>query len=99
MAEFQESKAKSVNITPAQNGNRIPTAGRVVYDAPEIITKKWICWRFNIPTNQGATCRRLRKLVFDDRLLSLLELSEKEWKCRREFNRRETIIIMQYLQI
>lgn len=66
---------------------------------PEIITKKWLCYRFFIPVNQGATCRRLRKLVFDDQLLSLLELSEDEWKRRREFTRRETIIICQYLQI
>lgn len=66
---------------------------------PEIITKKWLCYRFFIPVNQGATCRRLRKLVFDDHLLGLLGLSEEEWKRRREFTRRETIIICKYLQI
>lgn len=87
-----------MNTTAGANGRSIQVvAGEDA--APDIITKKWICWRFNIPTNQGATCRRLRKLVFDDRLLTLLELDEKEWKRRREFTRRETIIIRQYLQI
>lgn len=74
-------------------------AGRVGECTPEIITKKWICARFNIAHRTSRTCRRLRKLIFTDQLLDILNLSEIEWKRRQEFTRAESILIIRYLEL
>lgn len=75
------------------------SGGEVESDTPALLTKKWICWRFGIAYDQPATCNRLRRLIFDDVLLARLNMSEQDWKRRREFTRAETLIIKQYLQI
>ena len=74
-------------------------AGRVGECTPEIITKKWICARFNIPHRTSRTSRRLRKLIFTDQLLDILNISEQNWKRRQEFTRAESILIIRYLEL
>ena len=68
-------------------------------EVPEIITKKWICNRFQICAASGRACARMRRLVFTDDLLHLLQLSEEDWKRRRTFSRQETIIIIDFLRL
>lgn len=96
MVDLQRSESKYVPDVTKPAALSVP-AGRVGESPPLIISKKWICFHFNICYNSGRTCRRLRKLVFDDRLLELLQLDETEWKRRQEFTRAETIIIINYL--
>lgn len=74
-------------------------AGRVGECTPEIITKKWICARFNIAHRTSRTSRRLRKLIFTDQLLDILNISEQDWKRRQEFTRAESILIIRYLEL
>ena len=68
-------------------------------NTPLIITKKYLCHRFGIGYNTGRSCRRMRKLLFDDDLLGKLRLSEDAWKSRTEFTRSESIIICEHLKI
>lgn len=97
MIEIQPDKVKMPGEAskPAPLSVRAGRGGES--DPPLIVSKKWICYHFNICYNSGRTCRRLRKLVFDDCLLELLQLDETEWKRRQEFTRAETIIIINYL--
>lgn len=79
------------------SGNNL--AGRVGECPPDIITKKWICARFNIPHRTSRTSRRLRKLIFTDELLDILNISEPVWKRRQEFTRAESLLIIRYLEL
>lgn len=90
-----------INGTPTPNNYPPGHSGRnrVGEEPPRIICKKWICAAFNIGYNTGRTSKRLRKLVFDDHLLGLLQLTETEWKKRQEFTAAESIIIRQYLHL
>lgn len=86
-----------------RNGLKLPPvhlSSRVGGGAiPEIIDKKWLCCRFGIDIRSGRRSKRLRKLVFTDELLALLNLTEEAWKQCRQFSRPQTIIILDYLQI
>lgn len=74
-------------------------AGRVGDTIPDLIDKKWLCARFNIPHRTSRSSKRLRKLIFTDDLLQLLGMSETVWKTRRQFTRAESILIIRYLEL
>ena len=95
MADFQTNGTPTPhNFPPGHSGRN-----RVGEEPPRIICKKWLCITFGIGYNTGRTSKRLRKLVFDDRLLGLLQLNEQEWKKRQEFTAAESLIIINYLQL
>ena len=98
MNDYQESKVKLPGNIPAPATHSTP-AGRVGEDLPLILTKKWLCIHFGICHTSGRASRRLRKLVFDNHLLEVLQLTEQDWKRRQEFTRAETVLIINYLQL
>lgn len=98
MIELQADKVRMPGEHTTQATHSMP-AGRVGDDLPLILTKKWLCIHFGICHTSGRASRRLRKLVFDNHLLELLELPEQEWKRRQEFTRAETVLIINYLQL
>lgn len=66
---------------------------------PELLDKKFLCTYFGIPHRTSRTCRQLRAKVITDDILAALGLSEAEYKRRRQFTRRETLIIREHLQL
>ena len=98
MNDYQDSKVKMPGNIPAP-ATRSTLAGRVGEDLPLILTKKWLCFKFGICYTSGRASQRLRKLVFDNHLLELLQMPEQEWKRRQEFTRAETVLIINYLQL